>query len=212
MKKLNKFAMCALILPVGAFAAGAVTPDSHQQGSGAAQSQHGSGSQHSQPGSTTYGTEKSDQDYSAAERRAAADKQHGMAGMSKKAEFMSTTPNDAVRVDQVIGSKLHSRSSDTAAAGTTTRRSSDNDKEIGTIDDLIIDEEGQVVAVVVSVGGMLGMGKSSVAISWNAIDRTMNEDRDGYRFSVNATEEELNNAPSYDKDSDGIRARSSASN
>ncbi len=211
MKKLNKFAMCALILPVGAFATGAANPDSHQQGSGAAQSQHHSSSQKSQPG-TSYGSEKSDQGYSAAERRAAADKQQGVTGMSKKAEFMSTTPNDAVRVDQVIGSKLHSRSSDTAGASTTSRRSSGNDTELGTIDDLIIDEEGQVVAVVVSIGGMLGMGKSSVAISWNAIDRTMNEERDGYRFSVNATRQELSNAPSYDKDSHGIRARTSALN
>jgi len=61
----------------------------------------------------------------------------------------------------------------------------------------------------VDVGGFLGIGQRSVAVSWDSVDRRVNEDGDGYRFSVNATEEALRDAPVYDKSSKGVRAGSS---
>ncbi|TVS08933.1 MAG: PRC-barrel domain containing protein [Gammaproteobacteria bacterium] len=199
MKKLNKFAMCALVLPVGAFAAGGAYADSPQHESDSPHSQHETSSQQSQHGASHQGGMKSDQ------------ARQGMYDTAKKPEYMSSTPDDAVRVDNVIGSTLYGRSNDERSARAGDEPASrSNGKELGTIDDLIIDESGQIVAVVLSVGGVLGMGESTVAISWDAVERTMNEDRDGYEFSVDKTEDDLRNAPSYDKDSDGIRTSSSS--
>jgi len=212
MKKLNKFAMCALILPVGAFAAaGAPTADNPQHETGSGQSH--AGQHESQHGASSPGVSKSDQDRKSPESRTAADMRKAMSGTDKKAEFMTTTPNDAVRIDNVIGSNLYARHNEASAsrAGDDLANRS-KDEKLGTIDDLIIDESGQIVAVVMSIGGMLGMGENSVAVSWDAIQRTLNEDRDGYRFSINATAEELENAPSYDKKSDGIRLSSATPN
>jgi hypothetical protein len=38
------------------------------------------------------------------------------------------------------------------------------DESVGTIEDIVIDADGKVVAVMVSVGGFLGLGETSVAI------------------------------------------------
>ena len=39
------------------------------------------------------------------------------------------------------------------------------DQSIGTVNDIIIDADGKVVAVLVNVGGFLGLGESSVPIA-----------------------------------------------
>jgi hypothetical protein len=45
----------------------------------------------------------------------------------------------------------------------------DQNETIGAIDDVVVDSDGRVQQVVVSVGGFLGVGARSVAISWNDI-------------------------------------------
>lgn len=98
------------------------------------------------------------------------------------APYLTNKPNNSFRVDQLIGSDLLSRTD----AGT-----------IGSINDLIIDEDGQIVAVIVEVGGFLGLGQKNVAIPWESVDRTLNEKGDGYELHVRATKEALTDAPEY---------------
>lgn len=180
---------------------------------------------------TTYESEGA---YSDSDRMSAGEESMQMAGGSKTAEYMSTAPSDSVRVDKIVGSPLHVRSADNrmgddamgddeigntgiddpsddlAELSNDDRFGTDreNQKEIGEISDLIIDERGHVVAVVVDIGGFLGMGQHPVAISWDSIERRLNADNDGYEFTVNATEEELRQAPAFDEESDGIRVSS----
>jgi hypothetical protein len=61
----------------------------------------------------------------------------------------------------------------------------------------VIDEDGQILAVIVEVGGFLGMGQKNVAIPWDSVERTMNEKGDGYELHVSATKEALTDAPEY---------------
>jgi uncharacterized protein YrrD len=63
----------------------------------------------------------------------------------------------------VIGSDLKSRP---------------DDETIGAISDLVIDADGKIVAVIVEVGGFLGLGKKEVAISWDSVEHRMNEKGD----------------------------------
>ncbi len=64
------------------------------------------------------------------------------------------------------------------------------------IGDLIIDQDGQVVAVVVNVGGFLGMGEKDVAIDWNKVKMSGNaDDRD---LRVDMTREELETASEFE--------------
>ena len=68
---------------------------------------------------------------------------------------------------------------------------------IGDVNDLIISQDGQVQAVILGVGGFLGIGEKDVAVNTNAIQ--MVQDGDNKRLVVQATKESLNAAPTYDK-------------
>jgi sporulation protein YlmC with PRC-barrel domain len=98
------------------------------------------------------------------------------------ASYLTSKPANSFRVDQLIGSNLKSRTE----AGT-----------IGSISDLVIDEDGQILAVIVEVGGFLGMGQKNVAIPWDSVERTMNEKGDGHELHVTASKEALTDAPEY---------------
>jgi hypothetical protein len=52
----------------------------------------------------------------------------------------------------------------------------DQNEKIGTIEDVLIDEQGRVGGVVVSVGGFLGMGERHVAVSFSSLRWQMNND------------------------------------
>ncbi|TVQ74798.1 MAG: PRC-barrel domain containing protein [Chromatiaceae bacterium] len=99
--------------------------------------------------------------------------------------YLSSQPANSFRADEVIGSDMMSRV---------------NDEAIGTIGDLLIGEDGQVMAVIVDVGGLLGMGTKEVAIAWDSVEHARKESGEGYEFSVHSTEDTLKEAPEYDKE------------
>lgn len=71
-----------------------------------------------------------------------------------------------------------------------------NNENIGEIEDLVIDDGKNIRAVVVSVGGFLGMGERNVAIDPRSIVvSTRNNATD--RVVVNTTKDELKNAPEF---------------
>ncbi|WP_333607219.1 PRC-barrel domain-containing protein [Arsukibacterium sp.] len=73
-------------------------------------------------------------------------------------------------------------------------RTNDNE-DIGKVDDLVIDENGHIVAIIVSVGGFLGMGQKDVAIGWDNVTRTGTSDKQQLRVDV--TREDLTTAPKF---------------
>ncbi|SFW97555.1 PRC-barrel domain-containing protein [Marinospirillum alkaliphilum DSM 21637] len=69
-------------------------------------------------------------------------------------------------------------------------------EDIGSVSELIIDQNGQVVAIVVGTGGFLGMGKSDVAIGWDHV--TISGAADKRELRVDVTGADLRNAPKYE--------------
>jgi PRC-barrel domain len=66
---------------------------------------------------------------------------------------------------------------------------------IGEVADLIVTPDGRVEAVVVGVGGFLGVGEKSVALAWDSIELA---ERDGARvILVAATREQLEGMPEF---------------
>jgi sporulation protein YlmC with PRC-barrel domain len=63
---------------------------------------------------------------------------------------------------------------------------------VGDIADLIIDRDGRVSAVVVSVGGFLGIGKKLIAVPMEAVKFGEND-----RLTVNLTRDQIAMAPGY---------------
>jgi sporulation protein YlmC with PRC-barrel domain len=53
-----------------------------------------------------------------------------------------------------------------------------NNENIGSVSDLLVDEEGNIHAAIVGVGGFLGIGQKDVAISFESFNITRDEDGD----------------------------------
>jgi PRC-barrel domain len=69
------------------------------------------------------------------------------------------------------------------------------DEQVGSIADLVMDQEQKLVGVVLSVGGFLGIGDKWVAIPVDQID--FPTDEQPARLLVAVTEEQLKNAPDF---------------
>jgi hypothetical protein len=69
------------------------------------------------------------------------------------------------------------------------------DEEVGTIADLVMDQDQKLVGVVLSVGGFLGIGDKWVAIPVEEIDFPAADQP--ARLLVAVTEEQLKNAPDF---------------
>lgn len=95
--------------------------------------------------------------------------------------FMTKQAEDQIRSDQLVGSNIVNASDD----------------KIGSISDLIMDQEGQVVGIVVGVGGFLGMGEKQVALSWDAVEIAPAEDDASYQVKTSIEKEDLDNAEPY---------------
>ena len=68
---------------------------------------------------------------------------------------------------------------------------------IGDINDLVVTEDGSILAAVIGVGGFLGVGEKSVAVAYNSLEWHMDEN--GGRFAtLFTTKEELESAPAFD--------------
>ena len=69
--------------------------------------------------------------------------------------------------------------------------------DIGEVNDMIISESGDIQAVILGVGGFLGIGEKDVAVSTRSIQ--MVPDGNGTKLVVDTTKDVLKGAPTYDK-------------
>jgi sporulation protein YlmC with PRC-barrel domain len=71
------------------------------------------------------------------------------------------------------------------------------DESLGPIKELMIEmSTGKIAYAVLSYGGFLGMGDRLFAVPWQALTL----DTQNKRFSLNASKDQLKNAPGFDKD------------
>ena len=73
-----------------------------------------------------------------------------------------------------------------------------SDEKIGDINEVLIDSNGAVHAVVIGVGGFLGVGEKDVAVPFKSLNikRTDNSDKID-RISVRYTKDQLKQAPDF---------------
>jgi sporulation protein YlmC with PRC-barrel domain len=72
----------------------------------------------------------------------------------------------------------------------------DKDKSsIGKIDDVLIDKSGKITALIVGVGGFLGMGEKDVALPFSAIKGEMKNDK--WYLTSDETKDSLKSAAGY---------------
>jgi sporulation protein YlmC with PRC-barrel domain len=75
--------------------------------------------------------------------------------------------------------------------------------KIGTIDDVVVSDRGQVEGFIVGVGGFLGAGEKDVAVTYSAVHAEMKDD--AWYLTLNTTKDALKAAPAmtYDKTKTG---------
>ena len=73
-----------------------------------------------------------------------------------------------------------------------------SDNKIGDVDDVLIDKEGNVTALIIGVGGFLGMGEKDVAIPFS--DLRTSEKNNKWSLVLNTTKDALKTAPGYTYD------------
>ncbi|MGH6864740.1 MAG: PRC-barrel domain-containing protein [Methyloceanibacter sp.] len=69
------------------------------------------------------------------------------------------------------------------------------DNKLGAVNDLLVDQDGRVHAVIIGVGGFLGVGEKDVAVPFNVLKVTK---KGGTRYLVlDTTKQALDSAPGY---------------
>lgn len=81
-------------------------------------------------------------------------------------------------------------------------------EHIGDINNLVVGENGQVEAVVIGVGGFLGIGEKDVAVSMDSLQWVQAEDN-SERYVLEATREALEGAPVFEWNDDMATADNS---
>lgn len=94
--------------------------------------------------------------------------------------LMQEQEREQVRSSQLVGSSIVNAS----------------DEEIGTIDNLLLDKSGQVVGIIVGVGGFLGIGEKHVALSWDAVEITDGQEGN-YQVTTQVDRATLENAQAF---------------
>jgi hypothetical protein len=121
----------------------------------------------------------------------------------------TTLAEGSTRGTQMWGEELRGGQSDVAftsltsddLVGTAVYGAEDN--WVGQISELALTESGEVEAVIVDVGGFLGIGTRPVALTMEQIQLRRGEGglfRDDLRAYVNATQEELESLPEWDNE------------
>ncbi len=181
MKKLHSFALYALVTPAITLGAGSVLAqqstaqdiDREQRSTQRHQDDTRSTSKVKEKGqSTQYDSQAGSQ--KAADHRNMRDQSR-----LQNRGYMDSAPANGMHASNLIGADV----------------SISADEDVGSVSDLIIDENGQVVAIVVGVGGFLGMGEKDVAIGWDDVKRSGASDEQELRIDV--TREGLQAAPEF---------------
>jgi sporulation protein YlmC with PRC-barrel domain len=73
------------------------------------------------------------------------------------------------------------------------------DNKIGEIMDVLIDRDGKATALIIGVGGFLGMGEKDVAVPFNAVQVTTKDNNKWY-LVMNATKDSLKSAKGFKYD------------
>lgn len=86
-------------------------------------------------------------------------------------------------VTKVIGAPVYSSAADDA-------------DHLGDINDLVLNQNGDIAAVVLGVGGFLGIGEKQVAVDYSALQKVVAADNTT-RYVLQTTVDDLTNAPDF---------------
>jgi sporulation protein YlmC with PRC-barrel domain len=103
-------------------------------------------------------------------------------GATKPAGFLQNQADDEWRGSKLIGATVYGP----------------DNKSIGDINDLIIDNQGRTKAAVIGVGGFLGIGEKNVAVPFEALQIQRKPNATSIeKITVTFTKQQLKDAPKF---------------
>jgi sporulation protein YlmC with PRC-barrel domain len=106
----------------------------------------------------------------------------------------AVTEDLAAEAEKFIGQQAQEELLASELIGATVYDSAD--ENLGSISDVVLAKEGGVEAVVIGVGGFLGIGAKNVAVSFDQIEQSTDAEGN-LKLILNASKEELDAAPQY---------------
>ncbi|RKF16015.1 PRC-barrel domain containing protein [Roseovarius spongiae] len=101
---------------------------------------------------------------------------------------------------ELIGMRVYRSDQDFESGAAVEAGANENWDDIGEVNDIIISKDGNVDAVILGIGGFLGMGERDVAIRMDQIRVVReNDDQDDRFLVVKATRENLESIPEYER-------------
>ena len=101
----------------------------------------------------------------------------------------------------LIGMRIYNSEAEVENDATVAEGAEKEWDDIGEINDIIVTKDGKVTAVILGIGGFLGMGERDVSISMDKI--RILSDEDGDRFLVvNTSKEMLEQSPEFEREMD----------
>tara|TARA_R110000787_G_scaffold187400_5_gene299276 strand:+ start:456 stop:899 length:444 start_codon:yes stop_codon:yes gene_type:complete len=125
----------------------------------------------------------------------------GMAtGAAAQSQMM---PENLVSAEQIEDGSIYAievNAEDTTwASGNAYTTIDANWKKVGEISDVLLDQNGQMVAILAEIGGFLDIGDRDVILPLESVRFAMGEGKD-YNYVTNLTEAQLNELPEVDED------------
>ena len=114
------------------------------------------------------------------------------------AAYSQTTPAPMAPAEQAAPETIHAEGilASDVIGETVYSSAGDDGQNIGSVSDIVLATDGTAEAVVIGVGGFLGLGKKDVAIEYDLVQWT---ERDGNRYLiVETTPEALKALPAFD--------------
>ena len=112
----------------------------------------------------------------------------------------------------LIGMRVYNSEAQIDTNATIAADGQKNWDDIGEINDIIVGADGNVKAVILGIGGFLGMGERDVSVSMDAIKVVRQEGDSNDRFLVvNTTKQALEQAPEFDRKTLDVNANAAGS-
>ncbi|MDO8907544.1 MAG: PRC-barrel domain-containing protein [Pseudohongiella sp.] len=176
MKKLHAFALSMFLTPVVALGSAAVL--AQQSSAQPNPNQQQTTQQQQNPNQQQTTQQQQNQQLQGNRQPGSAQGNAGQSRMERRG-FVDSTPMNGMRISDLMDADV---------------RTTGNDN-IGSVTDVIVDESGSIVALVVGVGGFLGIGQRDVAIGWDDVTKTRSGD--DYELRVSLTRDSLTSAPEF---------------
>ena len=108
--------------------------------------------------------------------------------------FVTSIEGDSVRGSDLMGARLYVSENEVDPAG----GQGQDWNDVGEISDIILSDSGEIDAILVDIGGFLGIGERTVAVNMDDLQFVSDgQEADDYFIVMQGTQEQLENAPEF---------------